>query len=231
LSADARAADRRLIEQALQVGLTALIPVPLLDDLARDALRRRLVRAVLVAEGATPTAGVVSALADEPGRGCLLGCPLALVVYPLKKLFRKVFFFLEVKRAVDLVSTSWHFAWLLQRLVRERRGAPPDAAEAARWRAAIVGALQEVGVRPVERAFGTVLRRSRRLLRAMADRLTSVLRPGSRAPENVEAAVASVEAEEHAAMSGVVAELSGVLDALPAEHFEDLLTALRRRLG
>ena len=213
------------------VGLTALIPVPLVDDLARDAMRRRLVRAILAAEGVVLDEAAVEALANEPGRGCLIGCPLAIFVYPLKKLFRKIFFFLEVKRAVDLASTSWHFGWLLQGLLREGRRLPSDPAAAAAIRATILDSLREVGVTPVERAFRSVLRGSTGVMRTMAARLGQVMGRSRRTPADVEAAVASVEAGEHGAIEGLADRLLRALDAVPQEHFDRLREAVRRRLS
>jgi hypothetical protein len=223
--------DRWLLEHAVVVGLTALIPVPLVDDLARDAMRRRLVRAVLAAEGATADEATVEALANEPGRGCLLGCPVAVVVYPLKKLFRKIFFFLEVKRSVDLASTSWHYAWLLQGLIRDGHHLPSDRASGAALRAALMASLGEVGVTPTERAFRGVLRGSTGLMRGVAERLGRVVGRAGRTPERVEAAVASVETQEHDSIGRLADALLRALDAVPREHFDRLRESARRHLA
>ena len=110
-------ASAALLRDAVLVGLTPLIPLPFVDDLARVALRRRLVRGVAAEEGVDLAPAMVEALAGEPAGGCLGTLP-KLVLYPINKIFRKIFFFLEVKRAVDLVSTSWHYGWLLQVALR-----------------------------------------------------------------------------------------------------------------
>ncbi|HUG55009.1 MAG TPA: hypothetical protein VMR21_15465, partial [Vicinamibacteria bacterium] len=167
----------------------------------------------------------------EPGRGCLLGCPVAVFVYPLKKLFRKIFYFLEVKRAVDLASTSWHFGWLLQGLLREGWSVPSEAAGAAALRAGLMESLREVGVTPRERAFRGVLRGSTGVMRAVAERLGRVVGRSGRTPEGAEAAVASMEAEESDSIGGLADELLRALDAVPQEHFDRLRQAARRRLG
>lgn len=221
--------SRMLLERAVGVGLTALIPIPIVDDIACNAMRRRLVRAVLVSEGAPMQEGTIEALANEPGRGCLLGS-LGVLVYPLKKLFRKFFFFLEIKRCIDLVSTTWHFGWLLQGLARDGQPMPGDPIAAAALRHAIMSTLDEVGVRPVERAFRSVLGGSSGVLRAVADRLSRIVRRTDRTPQHVEAAVAAVASEEQAIIARLVDQLARAIDALPREHFDELRAALRRRV-
>ena len=223
-------ASRALLQDAVVVGLTALIPVPLVDDLAGSAMRRRLLRAVLAAEGASLEEPALEALANAPGRGCLLGCPLAVVAYPLKRLFRKVFFFLEIKRSIDLASTSWHFGWLVQGLLRDGYGVPNDPVAAAALRTAITATLAEVGVKPVERAFRGVLRGSSGILRAAGARLGRTVLRTDRSPQHVEAAVVSLEAEEQATLGRLADQLLRAIDALPSEHFDRLRGVLRQRI-
>src|ERR671912_751047 len=101
--------QRGLVTHAIFVGLTPLIPVPVVDDLAQAYFRRRLVRTLAASHGRTLSAEELDALTSEPGGGCLRGCAVQVVLYPLKKIFRKIFFFLEWKRAADLTSQTYHF--------------------------------------------------------------------------------------------------------------------------
>ena len=219
-----------LLRHAVMVGLTPLIPLPFLDDLARDALRRRMVRALAAEQGVTFAAVEVAALADEPRGGCL-GCLPALVLYPLKKLFRKVFFFLEIKRAIDLVSTTWHFGWLLQVALLDRTLSAGDAARTAAVRATIEALIAESSVTPLERAFREVLTHSRGALRAAAGIMTRALRGTARRAENVDEVVASVAPAEQEQLEGLVARLQAALGAVPREHLDRLAGDLRERLG
>src|SRR5437763_14965254 len=86
--------QRSLVAHAVLAGLTPLIPVPVVDDLAKNYFRRRLVRRLAAAHGRGLSGEELSALTKERGRGCVRGCLTAVVVYPLKAVFRKVFYFL-----------------------------------------------------------------------------------------------------------------------------------------
>src|ERR1700754_4434041 len=111
-SQTAEGTRRSLITHAVLVGLTPLIPLPVVDDLAKNYFRRRLVRRLASAHGRSLSGEELGALTKEQGRGCVRGCLTAVVVYPLKAVFRKVFYFLEWKRAVDLTSRTYHFGYL-----------------------------------------------------------------------------------------------------------------------
>src|SRR5919201_2781678 len=105
--------QRGLVAHAVLVGLTPLIPVPVVDDLAKNYFRRRLVRRLAAASGRGLTEAELGALLSEPGGGCVRGCLGAVLIYPLKAVFRKVFYFLEWKRAVDLASRTYHFGYIV----------------------------------------------------------------------------------------------------------------------
>ncbi len=117
---------RRLVADSVLTGLCPLIPVPLLDDWARDLLRKRLVARLAAVAGAALADGDATILAcgyRPPSLGgCAAGCLRSLLVQPIvflvnlifRKLMRKVFFFLTVKDAVDTFSQTFHEAYLLR---------------------------------------------------------------------------------------------------------------------
>src|ERR1043165_9391338 len=119
---DAGVQQRGLVTHAVLVGLTPLIPVPLLDDLVKNYFRRRMVRSLAASAGRTLDEKELDALASERERGCLTGCLYTVLVYPLKAVFRKVFYFLEIKRAVDLASRTYHFGYVVSYSLRPREG-------------------------------------------------------------------------------------------------------------
>src|ERR1043165_6899627 len=84
--------QRGLVTHAVLVGLTPLVPVPLLDDLVKNYFRRRMVRGLAAAAGRSLNEKELDALAAEKERGCLTGCVVAVLVYPVKAIFRKVFY-------------------------------------------------------------------------------------------------------------------------------------------
>src|ERR1041384_4225945 len=81
-----------LVTHAVLTGLTPLIPVPLVDDLVKSYFRKRLVRSLAASAGRVLSEEELDALASEGGGGCLRGCVATALVYPLKAVFRKIFY-------------------------------------------------------------------------------------------------------------------------------------------
>jgi hypothetical protein len=226
--------QRGLVSYAVLTGLTPLIPVPVLDDVVKDYFRRRLVRALAASRGRPLGEEEVSALTEGPGGGFLRGCVVTLLVYPLKKIFRKVFFFLEWKRAADLTSQTYHFGHLVGYALERRAGGPTllDAHGAARVGRAIEAVCREAPIKPVERAVGGTFRQSRKALRAAAALLgQSLRRLAGRAPaDEVARALEEAEPREAREVEPVVTRLQRSLAAVPEEHFRDLRARLDARL-
>ncbi len=74
--------QRSLITHAVLVGLTPLIPVPVLDDLVKSYFRKRLVRSLAASNGRSLSDAELNALVSEKEGGCLRGCLLTALVYP-----------------------------------------------------------------------------------------------------------------------------------------------------
>ena len=222
-----------LVTYAVLTGLTPLIPVPVVDDVVKGYFRRRLVRALAAARGRRLAEEEVAALADERGGGCLSGCVVQAVVYPLKKIFRKIFYFLEWKRAVDLTSQTYHFGYLVGcALDDEGGGSLLDAHGAARVGAAVEAVCREAPIKPVEGVVGATFRQSRKVLGAAAGLLGQSLRrlTGRARAEEVAEAIAEVEPREAREVEPVVTRLRTGLASVPAEHFQDLRARLEEKL-
>jgi hypothetical protein len=222
-----------LLTHAVLTGLTPLIPVPLLDDLVKSYFRRRLVRSLAAAAGRPLTDEELNALAAEPSGGCLGGCVGTVLVYPVKKVFRKIFYFLEWKRAVDLTSRTYHFGYLVGHALRRREGAPSllDAHGARAVNEAIEAVCREAPIQPLESAVSGTFRKSKGVLRAAAALLSGSLGRGPARPEHVAEAIESVEPEEERELRPVVTRLQSSLASVPDEHFRALRAALEARLG
>src|ERR1051326_153985 len=78
-----------LVAHPVLTGLTPLIPVPVVDDVAKNYFRKRLVRRLAASQGRGLSGDELSALTKEQGRGCVRGCLTAGLVFPLKAVFRK----------------------------------------------------------------------------------------------------------------------------------------------
>src|SRR5207302_10353585 len=99
-----RKGSKRAATYSILAALTPLIPIPIVDDLVLAYLRRRLVRELAIAHARSLSGEDVAVLANERVRyftGCL--------AYPLKVLFRKLFFFLEWKRAADVGAHTYAY--------------------------------------------------------------------------------------------------------------------------
>ena len=225
--------QRVLVTHAVLTGLTPLIPVPLLDDLVKSYFRKRLVRSLAATAGRALSEEELNALTSEPEGGCLSGCAMTVLVYPLKAVFRKIFYFLEWKRAVDLTSRTYHFGYLVGHALRRREGAPSllDAHGARAVSEAIEAVCREAPIKPLESAVGGTFRKSKGVLRGAAALLSGSLRRQPPQPERVAEAIESVEPAEERELAPVVTRLQRSIGSVPEEHFRSLRANLEARLG
>jgi hypothetical protein len=228
-------AQHVLITHAVLTGLTPLIPVPLVDDLVKSYFRKRLVRSLAAGAGRALTEEELEALASEgEGGGCLRGCVVSVLVYPLKAVFRKIFYFLEWKRAVDLTSRTYHFGYLVGHALRRREDGAPSLLDAHGARAvseAVEAVCREAPIKPLESAVGGTFRKSKSVLRGAAGLLSRSLRREPPQPERVAQAIESVEPEEERELKPVVSGLQRSLASVPDEHFRNLRERLEARLS
>ncbi|HEX8117394.1 MAG TPA: hypothetical protein VF521_08980, partial [Pyrinomonadaceae bacterium] len=174
---EAGAQQHVLITHAVLTGLTPLIPVPLVDDLVKNYFRKRLVRSLAASAGRVLSEDELDALVSERGGGCMRGCVSTVLVYPLKAVFRKIFYFLEWKRAADLTSRTYHFGYLVGHALRRRESAPSllDAHGARAVNEAVEAVCREAPIKPLESAVGGTFRKSKGVLRAAAALLSRSL--------------------------------------------------------
>lgn len=227
--------QRTIATHAVLAGLTPLIPIPVVDDIAKNHFRRRMVRGLAAAHGRAFSNEDLEALASEPDSGWL-GFAGTVVLYPFKKVFRKIFFVLEWKRAVDLASRTYHYGYLVDYVFAERLD-ETSGRRATEISAAIDAVCREAPIKPLEAAVRATFRQSRGVLSAGAGLLERSFRriTGRREKEvaraEVERAVASVEDEEERQIEGVAARLQGYVEAIPDEHFRRLRAQLVARLA
>jgi hypothetical protein len=224
--------QRTIRTYAVLCALTPLIPIPFVDDIARAYFRRRLVRGLASLRGLVlPEAGVRT-LADTPGRGCLIGCLVAPPLYAVKKLFRKIFYFLEWKRAVDTASETYHFGSLVDHAFERRWPAPAGPVEATRLRAAVDSVLARRGTSPIDKAVREAFEQSKSGVFRAAAAMKRALGGLTRRPavEQVELAVEPVERDE-AHIADVAGALRQAMDKVPPGYLEALCDELAEELG
>ncbi len=246
---------RQLVSDGVLTGLCPLIPIPLLDDFARDLLRKRLV-ARLATESGTAMAGAeakILACGYQPpdAAGCARGCLRMALLRPIvflitlifRRITRKVLFFLTLKDAVDTFSETFHEAYLLRHvlalgILREPAlaGAEPSAGtEPARVdprllevRSAIEAVVRSTDTRPVTTLARSAFAGSRRLAVRTARRMTRVLRRRRQVGEDE--ITERLEREGEAGFGGLIDELTRDLEG-QGGYLEQLETALDQRLG
>jgi hypothetical protein len=214
------ASEELLLTHALLVGLTPLIPIPLLDDLVKGVIERGLARRIAAAHGKTLSDEQVEALTDEGG-SLLWSIAKGVATFPFKLVFRKLFIVLEVKRASDEASRCYHRGYLLDVALGAGLLAPEGPRSPAELRKAVEAACDEVKVSPVGKAFSAALERSKGLFqdlgRSLLDRIAK--RGGSK--PDVDAVEGAVEDELRSdpAVGGLVERLRAAMKTVPGAHF------------
>lgn len=120
-----------LYADATLAGLSILVPAPFVDDALEGFFRRRMPRRIAAARGRVLAAEVEAELREEGGGwgAALLRLPLTVTVGLLKRVSRKLLYFLTVKAAADGLSYYWHRAFLLDYMLAAGH---LDSAESAR---------------------------------------------------------------------------------------------------
>ena len=89
----------------LLVALTPLIPLPFLDEVVRAGLLRRSFRLVADSEGVALPKASLRWLAAER-EGCIRGCITVALLWPLKKFFKTMLYFLTIKECLDWMAEA-----------------------------------------------------------------------------------------------------------------------------
>ena len=123
-----------IIFSTLLVGLSPLIPIPVVDDLIAAALCRWRVKYLAAQYGLTLTKEEVKTLADLQQTGCLGEVKKRAFGYVLKEIFQKMLFWLEAGRVANLLALSYYDGVLLDYSFAEGLYKPGNPAEAQRLR-------------------------------------------------------------------------------------------------
>lgn len=223
---------RSVFFYAVLGGLCPLIPIPFLDDLIIGVIRRNMVRAILGRAGLKPTDDQVATLTHEDRGGCLMGCLTMVVVYPLKKIFRKIVYVLAVKDCADVASKLLHEGLLLRYAIASglittehlHRYQHPRLEHV---RAATVAACEEIDTRPINQLLRRLFSSSKGLMTDAARMLGSSIKARRSKPRDAEAvseAIDAVEGAERDKLEGQVDQLDSELKEQAAyfKHLEGL---------
>jgi hypothetical protein len=212
---------------AVASGLTPLIPVPFLDDYALRQTREGMVRQILREHGLPAPDKAVGVLAgSHVGTslgGAVKGFFKGVLLFPVQKIFRKVFFVLWVKDCVDMASLSLHHGFLLTHAVArgDLDAASLNGDMPGKVHDAIVAACAQVDSRPINQILRRLFASSRLLMAEATRAFFSPKNPGPRTPE------AEGSAEVKSLTDRLLAELweeRGYFTALQA-HYDKHLKA------
>lgn len=198
--------DRDRLVSVVMVGASALIPIPLLDDVSQSFFRRRLFLLTLVQEQLSAKPVELDHLLKKPAGGCCLtGCLGKAVIYPFRRLLRKLLFFLEIKRAVDESTAALAQSWLLALALRRNMWAPGLGLEQTdRLRETIALVCKTQGIKPLELAVASAFRGGRRTLGSFARYL---IHGSSEGEEGLELAFESFNEKQSDQVSALIRRL------------------------
>lgn len=179
---------------AVASGLTPLIPVPFLDDYALKQTREGMVRQILKDKGLPAPDKAVGVLAGSHVSTTLGGHVKsflkAVVLFPVQKVFRKVFFVLWVKDCVDMASGSLHHGYLLTHAVErgDLDASSLTGDQPRRVHDAIVAACAELDSRPINQILRRLFASSRVLMAEATRAFFNPKNQGPRTPDAEESA-------------------------------------------
>lgn len=153
---------------AIATGAATVVPLPFVDDWITARSRRELVAAALRAHGRTFHVRELRALYQDGGS--LLGLPWriakGLVLLPVKKVFRSVFFVLGIRSVALAVGRTLALGHVVDRqlrlgMFRDDDSAAARADQARRLRRALDTAWQGIDDRLVRRIANLAIARAR----------------------------------------------------------------------
>lgn len=223
--------DTHLLTPVVLIGASALIPVPFLDDITKVYLEKYLFARVAEREGLELTKDERYHLTQEKNSGgcCALGCLGSAALYPIKRLLRKVFFFLEIKRSVDQATIALAQAYLFKLALQRDLWAPgQDLDQAHCLRRATRAACQNHGVKPLETAIRHGFEGAKGTFSEFAAKF--VKKSGSDEKEMAQA-VDALELEESEQLAGLTRSLSDSLGEVSDSYIERFAEVFEQQLA
>lgn len=165
------ALEWEIYANATFAGLAVLIPIPLVDWIFEEVFRRRMPAAITSYRNQAITPPVIKELNKQDGitgQGCLRSCGtiLLLLTYGLlKRISRKIFYFLTIKEATDKVNFYWHQAFLIDHMLTVGHLANEETARTARQ--AMDEVLRETTTSPMLQLAQQVTAGTRHILKTL----------------------------------------------------------------
>lgn len=165
-----------IITYAVLIGLTPLIPIPILDDLVKSFFSKNLVRSLASAYRFALSEGEVVALAEDRGQGCVNGCLIGMIEYIVKRVLRKIIFVLEWRRTINLVTQAYYVGYLMDYAFQQGLYTSGNVEQAMQLRSAIERARGGANTNLVKRIVRASFDQSRALVLTAAQQIANSLR-------------------------------------------------------
>lgn len=157
--------DWTIYADATFAGLAVLIPLPPLDLIAEWYFRRRMLRTIAKRQGVSLKPEVITVMQRS---GCFTGCitwPIVLIFLILKRISRKILYFLTIKEATDMLSHYWHQAFLYNYMIAAGHLEQVATAEIARL--TVDETLAEAKTSPLTKVALQVVENGRHIWRTL----------------------------------------------------------------
>lgn len=218
-----------LISHAVLVGLTPFIPIPIVDDLVKAYLERRLTREIAALSGVSLSEDAVKAIAEGPGESIFGQLGRGALLLPVRLFFRKIFFVLEIKRASDVASATYHRGYLLDAAFAAGAHLPPY--EPRHVRTAIDATLAESPHSPIEAAIRVAFGGSKSLLRQTLDAMVRAIKSFGGLPTEAKVAQALEDKEDKGALGSLTDRVRTAIGNVPEAWFVEIESRLMFKLG
>ena len=219
-----------LVTSIILIGASALIPIPFLDDPVKAYLEKKLFRQIADKHEISLTSEEAKGLTQhDTGGCCALGCLGSAMLWPIKKILRKIFFFLEIKRAVDQSTTALAQSWLFT--VALRRGHwsqahPPYQAE--RLKQAISKASEQHGVKPLEAAVSHSFEGAKGSLAKFATKFT---KQNTVDDSHIKETIEEAKQEESSEIAGITRNLTTSLSEISETYLQKFARTFEETLA
>ncbi len=149
----AHSADVALI--AALSGAASLLPIPFVDDKIRTHLHAQMFRTLAARKGKSLDNDAVAVLLGKEKRSLLGAAGKFAILYPVKRIFRRIFGVLALNDAASEVSKTYHLGFLFMTALSDDADETHSMGEI---RAAIDATLTAVDTRPVRHLFQGAVR-------------------------------------------------------------------------
>ncbi len=224
----ARAALQRIAAFSVLAGLCHAIPIPFVDDLALRFIRKRAIRSELARGKISVGQAQMDVYLGKSTK--FMGCLVAVLIYPVKKLIKKLLFVITIKNCVEDASFTFHELWLIRhaivskQLTQDKLTVEVDAL--IPLRKAIEATTKQIDTSPVHHLLRRGFSNSKAMVKQAGISLGALIRRGggsSRDPDAVERTVDKMG-------SGQMGQLNAIADDFGGKMWADraYLSAVQR---